>query len=157
MSSISALHSENKKLIVAGEPYVLSPYTIGMTAKLAKYYEAKGKTINYLHDVFLSGEVTSEFIDVVIETFYQFIIEPTISIEEFSKSVKDKEKDITKLVGALSEIMNDADPVYEIDKKKVPKIQIYLGFAALIFSVIGLIATMLFLVDTAINYKIFSI
>lgn len=153
--SISALISEKNKVYLAGESYVLLPYTLGMTAKLAKYYEEKGKTINYLQEIFLRGEVNSEFINVVIETIYLFIEDPKETLGEFSDKILKKEKDITKLVTILTKIMGEADPIYDLeDKKKVKKSQIILGWAVLMFSVIGLIVTILWLIDMATSYMI---
>ena len=140
--SISSLIAEKRKERLGSNTYLLLPYTLGLTAKLAGYYEAKGKSLSYIQEVFASGVVSEEFINVTIETLYLFIENPEISLNDFKKDILDNEKDISRLVMILLEIMDKSNPIYDLeDKKKVTKVQIILGWVIMILCLIGLIAT----------------
>jgi hypothetical protein len=141
--NIADLHRENRKVVIAGDEYILSAYTLEMQIKIAKYFQDKGREdgLNYAVAVLSSGVINEEFIDVVIDFLYLLIVNPQLTLEGFKKKVGNKVR-VEELANILSMVITDADPIIASreakDNKKKMKI---LGFITIIFSLIGLIAT----------------
>jgi hypothetical protein len=141
--NIADLHRENRNVVIAGDEYILSAYTLEMQIKIAKHFQDKGREdgLNYAMAVLSSGVLNEEFINVVIDVIYLLIVNPQLTLEGFKKKVGNKVR-VEDLTNILIPIITDADPIIASkeakDSKKKMKI---LGFITIIFSLIGLIAT----------------
>jgi hypothetical protein len=88
---------------------------------------------------------------VVVDFLYLLIVNPQLTLEGFKKKLG-KDIRVEELANILSLVITDADPVIASneakDSKKKMKI---LGFITIIFSLIGLIATIYWLADMVIS------
>jgi hypothetical protein len=141
--NIADLHRENRKVVIAGDEYILSAYTLEMQIKIAKHFQDKGREdgLSYAIAVLSSAVLNEEFMSVVVDFLYLLIVNPQLTLEGFKKKLG-KDIRVEELANILSLVITDSDPVIASreakDSKKKMKI---LGFITIIFSLIGLIAT----------------
>jgi len=160
MASIAALNTETKKVYVGGAEYTIAPFTVGVQAKIAEFFINKGKPdgLSYALTVLSSGIVTPEFIEVITEMFYCLIEAPSESLEDFKKRVQKKEKAIGNLVTLILNQIDSSKEDYQFEVTDTPagKKKVMLGWIILIFSIIGLIATMYWLADMVTHLPNFA-
>jgi hypothetical protein len=147
---ISHLVTSDFKVEVAGNTYGVRPYNLGVMCNIAKHFESKGKDgLNYVADTMFAGAGSSDFIEVLIETVY-FLIETDKTIEEF-KQLAMNEKNLSKLAELLNKLMGEANPIYQEEQDNSGKKKV-LGAVVLMFSMIGLIYSIHWLVGMAGHY-----
>lgn len=145
---IGLLHRENQKVEIAGKEYLLAPYHIATQMKISAYYESKGRDdgLNYAIAVLSAPTNNQEYINVLMEVLYLFIVEPPFSIDEFKKDLGEKVR-IEEVAELVAKVIMQAQPIVEQEKKKRSKTPvIIIG----IFSLVGLTATIYWLVAMVI-------
>ncbi len=154
---LNTIATGDKLVKVADFTFKMQPFTIGVKYAIANHFESKGKDgLDYFVSVLSNQSGSTELIDVLIDSFYLFIKEPEITLDDFKKEIlKLNTAEFEKISSYIANAIKEADPLYDFDEGISKKKMKILGATSLILSTIGLVYLISLLIDTAIKYQIF--